>query len=208
MGLDWNPGPKAKPGNETEFEKLWRAPRSKFWWNRARKDKRLREITIPAFETLNAPRVGFDKVADDWARNRFAEQKTAGSEQAFLRKMKGFYVLDLVERCDGIPWYSNGSAGGYVERCSMRAQFLVRGCEEILGDELLDQAYVSKLPAETVAYGEALLRRATEFGEQKGIRPARGGDEESDEERLDIVVTAARWCQFWGERGHWLEAYY
>jgi hypothetical protein len=52
-----------------------------------------------------------------------------------------------VPPCDGLPRYTNGSPGGYVERYSFRAQFL-QDCEEELGDDLLATAYESKLPDE------------------------------------------------------------
>ena len=105
MGLDWNPGPKSRSGSESEFEELWRSLHEKSCWFRARKVKRFKEIAIQAFETLNTPRVGFDNVATDWARNTAFpnRQNKALTEEAFVQGMKGFYVLDLVPPCDGIP---------------------------------------------------------------------------------------------------------
>src|SRR5882762_4551194 len=35
------------------------------------------EISISAFETLNAPRVGFDRIADDWAKATHADRRIA-----------------------------------------------------------------------------------------------------------------------------------
>jgi hypothetical protein len=64
MGLDWNPGPKAKPEHEQEVRKLWHKLQAKSCIFRSRKVKRFREITVTAFETLGAPRVGFDGAAN------------------------------------------------------------------------------------------------------------------------------------------------
>ena len=210
MGLDWNPGPKPRTGSEDEFLSLWHRLQSRWCWNRPAKLKRLQEVTITAFDTLGTPRVGVDETANQWARQAFTRDgdKTR-SEDEFIREMSGFYVLDHVAPCDGVPRYSNGSAGGYVERYSFRGQFLT-DCVEIIGNDLLEAAYRSKLPDDTARYGEALLRRATAFAAQKEIDTTRSqtDDPDSIESHLDIVLSAGRWCRFWSKRGHWLEAYW
>jgi hypothetical protein len=124
--------------------------------------------------------------------------------------MQGFYVLDLVPACDGLPRYTNGHAGGYVERYAFRGEFLT-DCTEIIGDALLESGYVSKLSEETAAYGESLLAAASRFVAARGIDSTKlhlAEEPESIEFRLDVVFSAGRWCRFWAERGHWLEAYW
>ena len=212
MGLDWNPGSKAKPAHEQEFETLWRKLHAKLCFFRNGKIKRFEEITLTAFETLGTPQVGFDATATEWARKEFFPrvQDKSLTEQAFIEGMRGFYVLDLVPACDGIPRYSNGEAGGYVERYSFRGQFLKDGTE-IIGNDLLESAYVSKLPGDTVAYGDMLIEAASRFATARSIDVTQiqaAEDPESIEFRLDVVFSAGRWCRFWGARGHWLEAYF
>jgi hypothetical protein len=209
MGLDWNPGPKAKPGCEKEFEQLWRKLHSGWCWRRQTKVRRFREITLAAFDTLGAPTVGTDATATEWARQQFDRRVDKSlTEEQFLRGMSGFRVLELVPSCDGLPRYTNGSPGGYVEEYAFRGAFL-KDCAEIIGSELLDSAWVSKLPSETVSYGHELLRRASAFATAHQINLAdvhAAEDPESNEFHLDAVQSAGRWCVFWGERGHWLEA--
>jgi hypothetical protein len=212
MGLDWNPGPKAKPGHEQEFAELWQKLHAKTCYFRDRKKRRFAEITLTAFETLNTPRVGFDAAATEWAmREAFPNRVNKSlTEEVFVSQMRGFYVLDIVPPCDGIPRYSNGSAGGYVERYSFRGQFL-QDCEAIVGKELFEQGYVSKPPEETAAYGAQLLAAAAKFAEAQNIDTTSihlVEEPESVEFQLDVVFCAGRWCHFWGERGHWLEAYF
>lgn len=264
MGLDWNPGPKPKAGFEREFRELFEkieappepadketgfslfggvlrafgigkggagspARRSKEAWV-----ARLKEISTTAFETLEAPQVGFHPAADEWARKRFSQSSANMSMQRWMERMKGYYVLDAVPPCDGLPRYTNGQPGGYVEAYSFRADFL-RDCEDIIGDELLADAYESKLPDALVEFGHALLRKAQEYAESNGIdleavdgerlladarsraREAMGdGMPEGigqfltsvEEFKLDVVRAAGRWCVFWGERGHLMEAYW
>lgn len=123
--------------------------------------------------------------------------------------MHGFYVLDLVSACDGLPRYSNGNPGGYVERYAFRGQYL-KDCTDIIGKELLESAYISKLPAETMAYGDDLLQSALRIASMQKIDLNGLGypeDEDSIEFHLDVVLSAAKWCKYWAERGHWLEAY-
>ena len=212
MGLDWNPGPRSKPGNEAEFEKLWRDLHAKSCWFRARKTRRFGEITIQAFETLNTPRVGFDNAATDWARNTAFPDRTDKSlaEDDFVQRMKGFYVLGLVAPCDGLPRYTNGRSGGYVERFSFRAQYL-KDCESIIGDELLESCFISKLPEDTLIFGEKLLNAASAFASEQKIDVSKvqlSEDPESLEFHLDVVFSAGLWCCFWAKKGHWLEAYW
>jgi len=119
-------------------------------------------------------------------------------------------VLDIVPPCDGLPRYTNGYAGGYVERYAFRGAFL-KDCTEIIGDELLDSGHVSKLPEATAAYGEKLLEAGSRFAAGRSIDTSKihlAEEPEAIEFRLDVVFSAGRWCRFWAERGHWLEAYW
>jgi hypothetical protein len=211
MGLDWNPGPKAKVGHEQEFRDLWHKLQGRCFL-RSRKIKRFHEITLTAFETLDTPRVGFDSAATEWARQvAFANRADKSlAEDVFVEQMRGFYVLDLVPPCDGLPRYTNGHAGGYVERYSFRGKFL-EDTREIIGKELLESAYVSRLPEDTVVYGDTLIEAASKFATERHIdttKIQRCEEPEKIEFRLDVVFSAGRWCRFWGERGHWLEAYF
>src|SRR3954469_8770743 len=153
MGLDWNPGPKAKPGCEAEFEQLWRKLQSPRDWAHDAMVRRFGEITLTAFDTLGVPTVGIDAPATEWARQQFARRVDKSlTEEQFLSGMKGFRVLALVPPCDGLPRYTNGHPAGYVEAYAFRGKFL-EDCTEIIGPELLSSAWNSKLPPETVAFG-------------------------------------------------------
>jgi hypothetical protein len=202
MGLDWNPGPKAKSGCEPEFRELWHKLHSRSCFFRAKKVKRFKEITTTAFDTLRTPRVGFDSAATQWAlQEAFPKRQDKSlTEEIFIAQMKGFYVLDLVLPCDGIPRYSNGQAGGYLEPDSFRGQFL-KDSEDVIGAALLESAW---------NYGNTLLECAERYAAAHGIDTSKchlAKDEKSPDFQVDIVLAAGRWCRFWGERGHWLEAY-
>jgi hypothetical protein len=211
MGLDWNPGPKAKPGQKTEFDLLWRQLHGKWCWWRKAKIKRFEAITVTPFDTLAVPTVGIDNIATQWAIQKYpARTNKALSEEQFLESLKGFRVLELVPSCDGLPRYTNGIPGSYIEAFSFRAQWLI-SCADILNDELLEKAYQSMLPEDTVIYGQRLIELATNFASEKKINLSQNflsEDPESTEYQLDVIQSAGRWCVFWGERGHWLEAYF
>ena len=234
MGLDWNPGNKPKPGHEDEFTRLVRAisadnldPRDEEPSQGARKSSffsmlkrgprepsqeqlvaRFNEITIAAYETLNAPRVGRDPAADQWAREKHQSAASDKPLDEWLRELDGYYVVALVPTCDGLPVYTHG-AMGYVELYSFRAEFL-KDCEGIIGSELLDAAYTVKLPRTFLQYGDDLLTRAADFSRQRGIAvPDQAPDDpETVEGQLHIVAAAGRWCRFWAERGHMLDSYW
>src|SRR4029077_2329172 len=94
------------------------------------------------------------------------------TEQIFIERMRGFYVLDLVTPCDGLPRYTNGHAGGYVERYAFRGQFL-KDCTEIISSDLLDSRWGSRLPEDTVQYGDSLHEAASRFASSEGIDTAK-----------------------------------
>ena len=76
MGLDWQPLGRPKPGHEAEFnrlfDKLMDGVRAA---TRAR--ERMRAIEVSPFETLGAPRIGFDEQADRWAEEQYRQRPAA-----------------------------------------------------------------------------------------------------------------------------------
>src|SRR5689334_19894851 len=233
MGLDWIPGRKARPGHDEELrriiETLWwdrlgRADRAAA----SRKPRRLlaplfdrserarmanetlrqryEDISISPLETLDAPRIGVDVAADDWARASHAERDPARPLDDWPGALQGQYVLDLVPACDGIPFYNAGGAGKPIGRISFRAE-LLKATTIIIGDRLLEACHEVKFAPDLVAFGRSLLIRARAFAKTAGPDlPAQPPQElESVAGQLHIVATAGRWCVFWGERGHFLE---
>jgi hypothetical protein len=232
MGLDWNPGNKPKSGYEQEFreivtvlalDKLGADDRPPFLqtirrdfptlFNRQRSQKNLlrlyNEISIPAYQTLDAPRVGFSPIADEWAKEMHARRSLAKPLDAWLEEMRGYYVLALAPKCDGLPFYSNGIVAGYVERCSFRAQFL-KTCRVVTGDRLFEEAYTLKFPTSLVTYGDRLIGSAEDCARSNhiAIPDEPPDDPDSIEGQLHVVVSAGRWCRYWGESGHFLDPYF
>lgn len=228
MGLDWNPGNKPKPGYEAEFDEILDRIESRdfaekpaglarlFPFVQARRSKgkptrdelleRFDEISTTAFETLNAPRVGHDEEANRWAEENYNKEKFGKTKEEWLKYLNGFYVLSLVDQCDGLPRYSNGSPGAYVEPYSFRAEFL-KDCVEILGYDLIDFLYQTRKSDDMADFGQQLQSAAEEYAREEG----RDLDEleiDGVDQNLDIVLSAARWCKFWGERGHFLDPYF
>jgi len=212
MGLDWNPGPKPKPGHKEEYLELYQRIDVADEDELGPLRERFEDITITAFETLNTPRVGYDAAATEWIREKYEEQKPDMTPEQWVEQFKGFYVLPLLPRCDGLPWYTNGYPGGYVEQYAFRAQFL-KDCEDIIGEDLLNEGYGSKLPPALLIYGNALVARAKSYAVKEGfdlpdLDNEPPDDPDSDAFHLHTVISAGRWCIFWAERGHFLEAYW
>ena len=223
MGLDWNPIGKPKPGHEDEFASLFVQLGESADWGWFEKIRRRRkgidreslfrrwlEIQTTPHETLGAPQVGSSAEADAWARKRYSElESSETSEREFIEHLQGEYVLDLVPPCDGFPYYSNWTLG-YVERFSFRGEFL-RDCEDIISAETFEKCYVSCLAAGLATLGQDLRACATSYARGKSLEHiefvAGGGfEEKSRESKLQILYSAARWCEFWSSRGHGLEA--
>ncbi len=227
MGLDWNPIGRPKPGHEEEFERLFKlltdSPVAGGWRDRLKRlfqrvdrqalTERWHEIQISPFVTLQAPRVGVDAVADQWAQARYDEHPPEGKTRAqFLNELSAYYVVALAPPCDGIPYYSNGAAG-YVEPFSFRAQFLVNECEDMIGNVLIEKCYQSCLASGLAALGAELRACAVEYASTHGVarvEALRGLDaqEGSPESKAHILFSAAKWCEYWSGRGHGLEAYF
>lgn len=211
MGLDWQPLGKPKPGHEAEFDKLYkkifyalRDP-ERLW-------KKLHEIEVSPYETLRAPRVGFDADADRWAAEEYSKrpvERQSVSRHEWSEMFHGYYVLDLVPLNDGIPIYSNGGAGSYCEAFSFRAKFL-EDCRDVLGEELLGEGWIHHTAAELKDYGTRLRNCAASFADAAGVtgvvgqrdRPDWLSDWEHPASKAHIMDSAARWCLFWGARGH------
>jgi hypothetical protein len=159
---------------------------------------------------VGAPQVGSSAEADAWARERYKElQSSDPSESEFMQEMQGHYVLALAPPCDGFPYYSNWTAG-YVERFSFRAQFL-HDCEDIIPEDTFTRCYKSCLASGLAMVGQELRACATSYARAlhlEHIEFVADGDfeEKSPESKLDIIYSAARWCEYWSSRGHGLEA--
>jgi hypothetical protein len=224
MGLDWNPIGKPKPGAEEEFAALFKQlgelPTRPGWLEKIRLrrrgidreaiKKRWHEIQINPFETLGAPRVGESSEADAWARGRYHEmEEPRPPEDELMKEMQGHYVLALVPPCDGLPWYSNWTAG-YVERFSFRAEFL-RDCEDIIPEDTFAKCYESCLAPGLAVLGQELRACAASYAKQKNLEHVEfmkevEFQEDSPETKLHILYAATRWCEYWSSRGHGLEA--
>lgn len=222
MGLDWTPMSRPLAGHEQEFEKAfnelagrelihrsgilgWLKGKTLTRHERAERIERLREISEAPYETLGAPRVGYDEEADQWLRAKMrAKMEEGASFEDVRRKMHGCYVLDLLPPCDGLPQYSNYGEYEGIDRCSFRAQFLV----VIELDEWL--AYEKMLAHDLLDYADELLTAAERFAESHGLEldDERANVFDSPEGELEIILAASRWCKFWGERGHGLETWF
>ena len=217
MELEWNPLGKPIPGSEAEFVRLFKLMRSLRTFqpeliDRAALDRRWNAIQITPYETLQAPRVGADAAADQWASWRYGDwSNPTQTEVEFLREMQGFYVLQLVPPCDGLPAYSNGGRGA-AEIFSFRAQLLC-DCEEIIGFATLAQCYRSCLAPALESLGDDLRAMATQYADRKKVTQTgsvSGPDLEIGRaaEKLRIVISAAKWCKYWSTRGHGLAAHW
>ena len=216
MGLDWNPANKPIPGRETEYEELAAALQAEAEQSddeteeESEISKRFFECSISAFDTLAAPTVGEDKAADEWAKEVYESENRDEPFEIWFENVRGLRLVHLVPECAGVPKYSNGSPAGYVEPFSFRGQFLTL-CEDIIGEDVLEQCYENKTPEELVEFGKLLKKAGLDFASKHGVLlpPTTDEfDENAPEWKADILVSAGEWCIFWGERGHPLDAYW
>ena len=214
MGLDLVVEGCPKPGHEREWRELLRRSFADEKVSEA-EIARFREISIPGYERLGAPRVGQDPAANEWIL-KARGAKTPEEVADVLREFDGYYAVQLVE-CDGVPRFTHGGLYEGADETSFRGTFLT-GCEDVLPKILLADAWNNKMPEEAIAYGKLLLVMADEAEAGRGPKRSRsllarlGLREEPGRqplaEQLDIVRTAGRWFVFWGERGHAIRAWF
>lgn len=226
MGLDWIPLPKAKPENDELFKEIFDIlekkkdqKRSSFkeLQNKSREEliKLLNDsnISISPYETLNAPKVGFDKKADEWAIDIYNKKnekyKNENTVEEFLKKIKGYYVLDLVPECNGLPMYVTMG-----EKYEFRAKFL-DDCEDILGEDLMNEAYTNKSATETIDFGNRLIKVTDNYAINNNCQYLKNEysipeniKEGTPESNTHILYSAANWLLFWGNKGHGYQAHY
>lgn len=217
MGLDLIVEGCPRPGHEAEWQRtIERTFRDE---ELSDQDKaRFAEISIPAYERVGAPRVGYDPAADAWIIEA-RQARTSDDIATTLKAFHGYYVLRLAAS-DGVPEYSHGGLYDGVDETSFRGDFL-SGCDRVLHKSLIDQAWDHKLPQASIDYGGALLSAADAAAEGPALEepaPKRGllarfglGGKAAEpvafEEQLRIVRAAGRWFVFWGERGHAIRAW-
>ena len=213
MGLDWNPLSRPKPGHEQEFANIVEMnvhelpPKEQ-----QRIIARLQDISEAPFETLGAPRVGFDPEAEEWLASQLKLSGRRESLASARKRMHGFYVLDLLPPNPGLPVYTSQGYEG-VDRYTFRGEFL-KDVSGLLGEELFEAAYSLMTASELNVYGGRVLAVARAFAAKHGLerleeqRDPPENDASSPEAHAHVLFSAARWCLWWSARGHGLEPYY
>ena len=107
---------------------------------------------IQTYETIKSPRVGRDKEAEEWIINKYNELQQKPPLEQFLKDYDGYYVIELAKEQDGVPVYI---AMGQDENV-FRGQFL-QDCIDLIGEDLVNEAWETKLADATLDYGQRLM---------------------------------------------------
>jgi hypothetical protein len=221
MGLDMRPMGKPKPGFEKRFVEIFemvtkdKIPQPSFFdklkgKKYRTKDELLQEWfanQIRTYETIKAPRVGRDKEADEWIRNKYNELEQKPPFEQFLKEHEGYYVIELAKEQDGVPVYI---AMGQDENV-FRGQFL-QDCIDLIGEDLVNEAWETKQADEALDYGNRLMAIADKLAKEhklehlKTQRLPPDTDEDTIESKLHIVYSLGKWLIFYGKNGHGYEA--
>ena len=221
MCLDMRPMGKPKPGFENRFKQIVRIIEGKekqkisfFDKLKGKKEKNKEELLkewfanqIQSYETIKAPKVGRDKEADEWIKNKYEELDEKPPFDEFLNEYQGYYVIELAKEKDGVPVYTSL----WQDKNVFRGKFL-EGCEDLIGVDLVDEAWNTKLGEETLDYGNRLMKIANKIAAEKKLEYLKdqrfppGTDEGSIESKLHIVFSLAKWLIFYGKNGHGYEA--
>lgn len=81
---------------------------------------------------------------------------------------------------------------------------------DLIGEDLLAEAYDTKASAQLNDYGRRLMEVAHRYSAHHGVtavatlRYPPDNDLDSPSGRAHLAFAAARWCLWWSERGHGL----
>jgi hypothetical protein len=221
MGLDMRPMGKPKPGFERRFAEIFemvtkdKIPQPSFLdklkgKKYPTKDELLQEWftnQISTYETIKAPRVGRDREADEWVRYKFEELEQKPPLEQYLTEHEGYHVIELAKEQDGVPVYI---AMGQDENV-FRGQFL-QDCIELIGEDLVNEAWENKQADEALDYGNRLMAVADKLAEERKLeylktqRLPPDYDKDAIESKLHIIYSLAKWLTFYGKNGHGYEA--
>ena len=211
MGLDMRPLNKPKAGQEKRFYELYDLILSENL--SPNQQKQLLEewfaLGIPSYETIKAPQVGRDAQADVWLREQYEANDNPNKPpfDEVYQDYQGYYVIELAPEQDSVPVYRAFDQDENV----FRGQFLA-DCQELIGEDLLNEAWSNHLAEEAVDYAQRLIAAVTPTAQQHGLEYLKDQYEppetepESLESQLHIVYSLARWLIFYGSRGHGYEA--
>ena len=217
MGLDWIAGARPAPGHE---EAGWAALRRALQTRDPADMEAWHAIpVVDSWTVVGAPRVGEDREADHWLVRRMRGDGPdvpigiiVPEERAALTRSAGLYVVDLAPPCDGVPVYSNAPLNRELEGTSFRGQFL-EDTVDLIGEELWDRAHERLFPPELERFTRSLELLTAHWARTFGLeevarrREAPEDDEGTPASKVHILASAARWCRYWVDRGHWLDAW-
>lgn len=221
MGLDMRPMGKPQPGFEKRFVDIFemlredKVPRPSFLDKLKGKKHPTKEDLLQewfanqtqTYETIKAPRVGRDKEADEWIKDKYTQLQQKPSLEQFLKENEGYYVIELAKEQDGVPVYR---AMGQDENV-FRGQFL-QDCIDLIGEDLVNEAWETKLADDTLDYGNRLMTVADKIAQERDLAYLKNQklppetDEDTIESKLHIVYSLAKWLIFYGKNGHGYEA--
>ncbi|WP_114790425.1 hypothetical protein U0035_14195 [Niabella yanshanensis] len=221
MGLDMLPMGKPQPGFEKRFVEIFemlkqnKIPQPSFWDKLKGKKVPTREELldewqanqIPSYETIKAPRVGRDEEANLWIMAKYNQAEQEMTQEQFIKQYDGYYVIELAKEKDGVPMYIAVEQDENV----FRGQFL-QDCVDIIGDDLVNEAWETKFANDALDYGNRLMAVADKLALTHNLaylktqRLPPDVDEDTIESKLHIVFSLAKWLIFYGKNGHGYEA--
>ena len=209
MKLDWEPLATPKRGHEQEFADLFRKLLTSTGAKRDRVFQWFVDVAVPPFESVGAPRVGFDAEADAWLVARVEKSGRLHELDEIRAEMRGYHVLALLPPCEGFPVYSNSRISDDLERYAFDASQLLEA-RDVLGEELCARATTPMLADAHLAFGEQLLEVATRFARDEALPEHVATIREpvfpegSKERTGHVLFAAAKWCVHWARGGHGL----
>lgn len=223
MGLDMVPMGKPKPGYEKRFEQIFnllydREQQSLTFLDKLKGKKVLTkeqlaqewfDIQIPSYETIGAPMVGRDAIADQWIKEMYQNTNKDIGEAEFIKNHQGYYVIALAKHKEGIASY-----GSVVQdENAFRGQLLDK-CDDLIGEKLVNEAWESKLAEEALDYGKRLFEAIDIVAKEKNMEHLKDPnyinetEVDSMETRVHFIYCLSRWLIFYGTNGHGYEADY
>ena len=164
---------------------------------------------------IGAPQVGIDTVANDWLKKQFeaGKYKPEISFSQLQENMQGYYVLELAT--------DKGFNGMYVDLntdFSCQIMPIIQDCPFELSK--VGNCFASFAPNEALIAAANFEQAINEYIDENGLisideiiskqqqkkydEPDEEDEDADDEMQLLPIISAAKWLQYWGNKGFYI----
>jgi hypothetical protein len=139
--------------------------------------------------------------------NTYPKGEVLCSKDSFVVNQTLVFQIKFCGKSLGIPVYI-----AYQQDENVFGGQFMQDCVDLIGEDLVNEAWDTKLAEATLDYGQRLMTVADRIANENNLQFLKDQrlppdiDESSIESKLHIVYSLAKWLIFYGKNGHGYEA--